>query len=61
MTEENDAVAIVVSEESGKISVVEDGDLEHDIDSERLRARLKSVVTLRRARGKPDQAGYSFS
>ena len=61
VTEENDAVAIVVSEESGKISVVEDGDLEHDIDSERLRARLKSVVTLRRARGKPDQAGYSFS
>jgi diadenylate cyclase len=61
VTEENDAVAIVVSEESGRISVVEDGDLEHDIDGERLRARLKSVVTLRRARGKPDQAGYSFS
>jgi diadenylate cyclase len=61
VTEENDAVAIVVSEESGKISVVEDGDLEHDIDSERLRERLKSVVTLRRARGKPRPAGYSFS
>jgi diadenylate cyclase len=61
VTEENDAVAIVVSEESGKISVVEDGDLEHDIDNERLRARLKSVVTVRRARGKPGQAGYSFS
>ncbi len=61
VTEENDAVAIVVSEESGKISVVEDGDLEHDIDSERLRERLKSVVTLRRARSKPGQAGYSFS
>jgi len=60
VTEENDAVAIVVSEESGKISVVEDGDLEHDIDSDRLRARLESVVTVRRAR-KPDQAGYSFS
>src|SRR5918994_4268419 len=52
LTEENDAVALVVSEESGKISVVEDGDLEHDIDNERLRARLKSVVTVRRARGK---------
>ena len=61
VTEENDAVAIVVSEESGKISVVEDGNLEHDIDGERLRARLKSVVTVRRARSKPDQAGYSFS
>ena len=60
VTEENDAVAIVVSEETGKISVVEDGDLEHDIDSERLRVRLKQVVTLRRARGKQRQAGYSF-
>jgi diadenylate cyclase len=61
ITEENDAVAIVVSEETGRISIVEDGDLEYDIDGERLRARLKSVVTLRRARGKPRQAGYSFS
>ena len=60
VTEENDAVAIVVSEETGRISVVEDGDLEHDIDSERLRVRLKQVVTLRRARGKQSQAGYSF-
>ena len=60
VTEENDAVAIVVSEETGKISVVEDGDLEHDIDSERLRVRLKAVVTLRRTRGKQRQAGYSF-
>src|SRR5690242_5216206 len=60
VTEENDAVAIVVSEETGRISIVEDGDLEYDIDSERLRTRLKSVVTLRRARGKQRQAGYSF-
>jgi uncharacterized protein (TIGR00159 family) len=60
VTEENDAVAIVVSEETGKISVVEDGDLEHDIDSERLRQRLRAVVTLRGARGKQRQAGYSF-
>jgi diadenylate cyclase len=60
VTEENDAVAIVVSEETGRISIVEDGDLEYDIDAERLRARLKSVVTLRRAGGKPRPAGYSF-
>ena len=37
VTEENDAVAIVVSEETGRISLVEDGDIEHDIDAERLR------------------------
>jgi diadenylate cyclase len=60
VTEENDAVAIVISEESGRISIVEDGDLEYDIDAERLRARLRSVVTLRRSRGKQRQAGYSF-
>ena len=60
VTEENDAVAIVVSEETGRISIVEDGALEYDIDAERLRARLKSVVTLRRAGGKPRPAGYSF-
>ncbi|MFM8535920.1 MAG: diadenylate cyclase CdaA [Acidimicrobiia bacterium] len=62
VTEENDAVAIVVSEETGRISIVEDGSLEYDIDATRLRARLKSVVTARRAaRGKERQAGYSLS
>ena len=60
ITEENDAVAIVVSEETGRISVVEDGDLEYDLDAERLRARLKSLVTLRPA-GEPRQPGYSLS
>jgi diadenylate cyclase len=61
VTEENDAVAIVVSEETGRISVVEDGDLEYDIDADRLRARLKPVVTLRRAGGTSRQAGYTLS
>ena len=60
VTEENDAVAIVVSEETGRISIIEDGDLEYDIDSERLRTRLQSVATLRRAVGKQRQAGYSL-
>ncbi len=61
VTEENDAVAIVVSEETGRISIVEDGNLEHDIDAERLRERLRRVVTLRGARGTQPQAGYSLS
>jgi diadenylate cyclase len=61
ITEENDAVAIVVSEETGKISIVADGDIEHGIDATRLRERLRAVVTLRKARGKQQtQAGYSF-
>ena len=61
ITEENDAVAIVVSEESGRMSLVEDGDLEHDIDAERLRRRLKSLVALQPMAGKPRAAGYSLS
>ena len=60
ITEENDAVAIVVSEETGRISVVEDGDLEYDMNTDRLRQRLKAIVTLRPVGGKPRQAGYSL-
>jgi diadenylate cyclase len=48
VTEENDAVAIVVSEETGGVSLILDGALERNLDTERLRARLKSLVTLRR-------------
>src|SRR5688500_2288511 len=59
VTEENDAVAIVVSEESGKISIVEDGDLDHDIDSEQLRQRLGSLILRRRPVERRREAGYS--
>jgi diadenylate cyclase len=48
VTEENDSLAIVVSEETGAISLVIDGAIERDLDAERLRARLKSLVTVRR-------------
>ena len=61
ITEENDAVAIVVSEETGRVSVVEDGDLEYDMNADRLRARLKALVTLRPSGAKPRQAGYPLS
>jgi diadenylate cyclase len=49
LTEENDAVAIVVSEESGLISVVVDGQIERGFDTDSLRARLRSLVLQRRA------------
>ncbi|MCC7242550.1 MAG: TIGR00159 family protein [Acidobacteria bacterium] len=48
VTEENDSVAIVVSEETGGISLVIDGALERHLDAEHLRARLKALVTVRR-------------
>jgi diadenylate cyclase len=51
VTEENDSVAIVVSEETGRISLILDGALEREVDPERLRERLKSLVTQRRPAG----------
>lgn len=49
LTEENDAVAIVVSEETGVVSVVVDGQIERGLDPEALRLRLRSLVLQRRA------------
>ncbi len=48
LTEENDAVAIVVSEESGSVSVVADGQIERGLDPDALRARLRTLVLQRR-------------
>jgi diadenylate cyclase len=48
LTEENDAVAIVVSEETGSISVVADGQIERGVSTDTLRARLRSLVLQRR-------------
>ena len=47
LTEENDSVAIVVSEETGGISVVADGQIERGLDADQLRARLRSLVLQR--------------
>jgi diadenylate cyclase len=44
LTEENDSFAVVVSEESGLISVVVGGEIERGLDADALRARLRSLV-----------------
>jgi diadenylate cyclase len=44
ITEENDAVAIVVSEESGAISLAIAGALERGLSPERLRDRLRALL-----------------
>jgi diadenylate cyclase len=44
LTEENDSVAIVVSEETGALSVVVDGQIERGLDTDALRTRLRSLV-----------------
>jgi diadenylate cyclase len=50
LTEENDAVAVVVSEETGSISVASDGQIERGLDAETLRSRLRSMVLQRKPR-----------
>lgn len=45
LTEENDSVCVVVSEETGKISVVVDGQVERDLKPNELRERLQSLAT----------------
>ncbi len=48
LTEENDAVAIVVSEETGTISLAMDGGLERPLDEAQLRERLHALMSERR-------------
>ena len=50
LTEENDSIAIVVSEESGKISLVVDGQIERGLSSDDLRDRLRSLVINKKRR-----------
>jgi diadenylate cyclase len=49
LTEENDAVAVVVSEETGSISLVVNGDIERGVTADRLRASLRSLRGQRRS------------
>ncbi len=44
LTEENDAVAVIVSEETGRISVALDGKIEGPYDSEQLKTRLRELL-----------------
>src|SRR5436190_5421793 len=47
LTEENDSFAIVVSEETGSVSIVADGQIDRGLHSEALRARLRALVLQR--------------
>ena len=48
LTEENDAVAVVVSEERGQIALAIEGRLERDLTADELRDRLQSLISSRR-------------
>jgi len=50
LTEEGDAVAVIVSEETGNISVAIDGRIDRGLSPDQLRDRLRSLVTMRKSR-----------
>jgi diadenylate cyclase len=52
ITEENDSVAIVVSEETGTISLVTGGAMERGLSADALRIRLKALLGGRRRRAR---------
>ena len=52
ITEENDAVAIVVSEETGIVSVVTGGAIERGLSADALRVRLRALLGGRRRRNR---------
>jgi len=54
LTEESDAAAIVVSEESGLISVALDGEIERALSPDELRHRLRDLIQPRRRFRKRD-------
>jgi diadenylate cyclase len=56
LTEENDAVAIVVSEETGIVSLVVDGHIERHLDADQLRSRLRALVLQRGANAPAGQS-----
>jgi diadenylate cyclase len=58
LTEEGDAVAVVVSEETGQISLALDGRIERDLTPDELRDRMRPLVLLRRSRRRSGARAY---
>src|SRR3990170_5145017 len=56
LTEESDAAAIVVSEETGQIALALDGNIHRGLSPDELRERLKMFVVQRRGGGRPSSA-----
>lgn len=57
ITEESDAIAVVVSEETNRISVAHSGRLTENLDAERLRRALRSLLKLDRETGTDGRGG----
>src|SRR5437762_9243369 len=59
LTEENDSIAIVVSEQTGGISIVADGDIERGLTADALRVRLRSLVLERQTPKRVSRLQYT--
>ena len=59
ITEESDAIALVVSEETGAISIAVNGRLERDLEGETLRLRLDELLVSRQADEEEEGHGES--
>jgi diadenylate cyclase len=46
ISEQSDAIAVVISEETGQISIAEHGRLQRNLDAERLESQLRSLLNL---------------
>jgi diadenylate cyclase len=60
LTEEGDAVAVIVSEETGDISVAIDGRIERRLSHDDLQARLRTLVTMRKSKRQVGARSYDF-
>ena len=58
VTEENDAIAIVVSEETGVISLAMNGQIDRRVEPDQLRQRLASLILRPRSSDRSRDAGY---
>ena len=59
VSEESDAVAVVVSEETGQISLALEGDIERSLGPEELRARLNALISPRRVSSRASESAHS--
>ncbi len=59
LTEENDAIAIVVSEETGSISLVVEGQIDRGLTPNDLREQLRSLVLQRKTPQRRPEAEYT--
>jgi diadenylate cyclase len=58
LTEESDALAVVVSEETGLISLALNGQIDRGLSPDELRERMRSLVILRRSAGSVGARAY---